>query len=576
MGELRSCCRPRVRPAGSAVLGLGLGLGLLLALGGACRPKPVPNDPDAHVPLATAPTWKNWSRNLVHRPALDGGAYYFTPTSRAELRTIVKNAAAAGVSLRVTGQRHSQPPLVASDNRDDPPATTRDWIVDLSCYHDLGPDGTLPVELDAEHHTVTVNAGVREDQVDAFLTEQDFMLQTVTAGGFFSIGGMTAVDVNGATIAAPIFAETASAFTIMGPDGEVTTIDASTPKVNGWSPLQFARVSLGSLGIVTAVTLDVVERPWATSLVGGRQDFQITDQATFVNAYRDLLTQHDRLESFYNPYSGGLLALWWDRDPAPADPVPNHGSAFATACTFAEDDLPGAPYEVPTEEQVAEKSEETVQLNGSREDATLLIDFALADIREQVRRADERHSDLWLEEAARVVFMSYFIELPAADDEGLGRVWAGIDAITQRLAPGDFLIAGPLEFRFIRAGDSALSATYSTNPDALFVNLDLLAFVPVESADRYPEAMLRFFADVEREWVALGGMPHNGKMYGFYDPGTDPGQATPPFHPAYLSDLALRRGERMEAFEAYRFTRDPGGLFCNEFLTALTLCSSGR
>jgi hypothetical protein len=55
---------------------------------------------------------------------------------------------------------------------------------------------------------------------------------------------MTSVDVHGATIAAPIFAETASAYTIMGPDGVVTTIDANTPSEGNWQPLQFARVSL--------------------------------------------------------------------------------------------------------------------------------------------------------------------------------------------------------------------------------------------------------------------------------------------------------------------------------------------
>ena len=38
-------------------------------------------------------------------------------------------------------------------------------------------------------------------------------------GGFFSIGGMTSVDVHGATIGAPIFAGTVSAFTILRADG---------------------------------------------------------------------------------------------------------------------------------------------------------------------------------------------------------------------------------------------------------------------------------------------------------------------------------------------------------------------
>ena len=42
------------------------------------------------------------------------------------------------------------------------------------------------------------------------------MLKTVTAGGFFSLGGITAVDVHGATVAAPIFADSVVAFNVMG------------------------------------------------------------------------------------------------------------------------------------------------------------------------------------------------------------------------------------------------------------------------------------------------------------------------------------------------------------------------
>ena len=57
-----------------------------------------------------------------------------------------------------------------------------------------------------------MNPGAREDDVDAFLTKHDLMFKTVTAGGFFSLGGMTSVDVHGGTVDAPIFAETASSF----------------------------------------------------------------------------------------------------------------------------------------------------------------------------------------------------------------------------------------------------------------------------------------------------------------------------------------------------------------------------
>jgi FAD/FMN-containing dehydrogenase len=212
--------------------------------------------------------WTNWSRNIE---APVNNENYFSPATLSQLQSIVTGAAANGVALRVSGQRHSQPPLVVADSRGGVPAESRKtWLVDLSCYADLGPNRDLRILLDPSGKKVTVNAGVREDELDAFLTAHQKMFRTVTAGGFFSLGGMTAIDVHGATVDAPIFAETASAFTIMGPDGAVTTLDANSPPVAGWKPIQFARVSLGALGIVTSVTLEVVERPWATTLKSGR------------------------------------------------------------------------------------------------------------------------------------------------------------------------------------------------------------------------------------------------------------------------------------------------------------------
>jgi FAD/FMN-containing dehydrogenase len=158
----------------------------------------------------------------------------------------------------VSGQRHSQPPLVVEDNRAAVPQTAKTYLVDMSCYADLGwPAQDQHIVLGPGKNQVTVNTGVREDELDAFLTQHNLMLKTVTAGGFFSLGGMTAVDVHGATLDAPIFAETVSVFNILLADGTITTIDAEASAVAGWSPLQFARVPLGGLGVVTSITIDV-------------------------------------------------------------------------------------------------------------------------------------------------------------------------------------------------------------------------------------------------------------------------------------------------------------------------------
>lgn len=525
----------------------------------------------------TSPQWKNWSGNLQH----DGQGYYFRPTNLAELQAILAQAIGAGRTVRVSGQRHSQPPLVVADDRSGPqPVPAGPYLVDMSCYVDIGSAG---IRLGPGPNQVTVNPGVREDDLDVFLAQNDLMFQTVTAGGFFSLGGMTAVDVHGATVAAPIFAETASAFTLVGPDGTQTVVDGSTRDAAGNPVLPFARVSLGALGIVTRITLDVLPCPSTRTLQGGKSRFRLANEKAFVQQYLDLLTGpfgHARLESFYTPYAASVglanfLALWWDLENGDGSSTP---SPVPTACNLSEQNQFGAPT-LGSLESYAASIIETSQYADSAYLALPLPPSAFAAIaldviESEVDAANRAHAELWLTKAMRVMFMSYFIELPALDAAGLSKVWKGLQVVGEIVTQnGNFHIAAPMEFRFVRAGDTPLSGTFSTEPDAVFVNLDLIGFVDAVPGDQYPDELLKFFATVERQWVAMGGLPHNGKMYGFYDP-TDPDSTSfaPPFHPNFLSFVTqqrVARGAPVKAFDAYRKARDPEGRFDNPYLQAL-------
>jgi FAD/FMN-containing dehydrogenase len=483
----------------------------------------------------------------------------------------------------VSGQRHSQPPLVVEDNRAAVPQTTKTYLVDMSCYADLGPDRIV---LGPGKNQVTVNTGVREDELDAFLIEHNLMLETVTAGGFFSLGGMTAVDVHGATQDAPIFAETVSAFNILLADGTVTTIDRKSSPVDGWSPLQFARVSLGGLGVVTSITIDVLERPWKTTLQGGAAELRLADKPAFVEKFKTLLVNHTRVETFFTPYATAwwpapnFLTLFWDvvTDPsskipnAPPDPPPDN------ACVLAGKQPPqyGAPYLTGIAKYGAEFAFKSQYFDSAiLEGAAVITAIATFQvIKPEVDTANESYSDLWLTGGVRVIFMSYYIPLPGLDDEGLGKAWDGLDVVSKIVTEdGNFHIAAPMEFRFVKGGDSAMSGAFTEDPEhTWFVNLDLIGFVEADQmASAYPAKLLQFFADVERKWVEMGGFPHNGKMYGFYDPADAPGtySKTGPFNPNFLAKLRKLRGARLEAFNAYRKGLDPNGLFYNEFLRNL-------
>jgi FAD/FMN-containing dehydrogenase len=553
------------------------------------------SNPNAKIPSPSAPTWQNWSGNLVHKPASDGGKYYFAPTNLTELKSVLAQVSKVrGAIIRVSGQRHSQPPLVAEDNRAAVPQTTKTYLVDMSCYADLGL-GADRIVLEGKNQ-VTVNTGVREDELDAFLIEHNLMLKTVTAGGFFSLGGMTAVDVHGATQDAPIFAETVSAFNILLADGTVTTIDGKSSPVDGWSPLQFARVSLGGLGVVTSVTIDVLERPWKTTLQGGTEELRLTDKRAFVEKFKTLLGKHTRVETFFTPYAAAwwpnpnFLALFWDvvtvTDPSkkipntPPEPPPDN------ACVLAGKQPPqyGAPYltgiaqfgaEIALQSQYFYSSilSPPPLIFGGAAEITAIATFQV--IKPEVAAANKLHSDLWLTGAVRVIFMSYYIPLPGLDDKGLDKAWDGLDVVSEIVTKeGNFHISAPMEFRFVKGGNSAMSGAFTEDPEhTWFVNLDLIGFVEADQmASAYPAKLLQFFAKVERKWVEKKGFPHNGKMYGFYDPtdkDPDSYSKTGPFNPNFLAKLRKLRGARLEAFSAYRKRLDPNGLFYNEFLRNL-------
>lgn len=535
------------------------------------------------------PYWQNWSGNVRHLPPTTGEPYCFTPRTLDELRAVLVQAKDKGVTVHACGQRHSQPPLVADDNRDAPTQAPNTYVIDMCCYVDVGEDG---IALGPGEHQITVNPGVREDAVDAFLAAHDLMFATVTAGGFFSIGGMTAVDVHGGTVEAPIFAETASSFTILGADGNLTTIDENTPLVDGWSPMQFARVSLGALGIVTRVVLDVLPRPFATTLQGGTKRYLLADKDAFIAKLASLLSgpsKHARMEVFYTPYATAptvrwlgqpnFLVLWWDVVDDPVTKTPNVAAVPQTACVLAHEGEFGAP----SLGGVAGYAAEYLRTSQYYSDPYDPLQFppiptsgftaiAMKEIESQAATASAAHSELWLAASSQAMFMSYFIELPDLGEAGLGKVWDSLDVVARRTIPikkGAFHISGPLEFRFVKAGTSAMAGTYSANPDAYFVNVDLIGFVESTTSAEYPQPLLQFFADVERDWVAMGGFPHNGKMYGFYDPTQAPGTSTPAFNKNFLAELRIRRGARLAAFDAYRRSRDPGGLFHNAFLRDL-------
>ncbi len=135
-----------------------------------------------------------------------------------------------------------------------------------------------------------------------------------------------------------------------------------------------------------------------------------------------------------------------------------------------------------------------------------------------------------------------------------GTAWMSCPKLSRKTATTG--IAAPMEFRFVKGGDTAMSRTFTEDPaeHTWFFNLDLIGFVEagIEGPSGYPAVLLRFFADVEGRWVEMEASHITARCARFYDPTTSTRQL-PLCRSALASwpTSARRQNARLEAFNAY-------------------------
>ncbi|TPX05951.1 FAD-binding protein [Schumannella luteola] len=168
----------------------------------------------------------NWGRNLVY-----SARELHRPTSVEQLRGIV----AASRGLRPLGTRHSFSAI----------ADTTGDLVDMT---------HLPrvFELDPDAQTVTVDAGIRYGELAPRLHDEGFALQNLGSLPHISVGGATATGTHGSGDANPPLSASVSAVELVTADGGTARLARGDDGFDG------AVVSLGALGLVTRLTLDLV------------------------------------------------------------------------------------------------------------------------------------------------------------------------------------------------------------------------------------------------------------------------------------------------------------------------------
>jgi alditol oxidase len=170
----------------------------------------------------------NWAGNVVY-----SAARFCSPSSVPELQELV----ASSRRIRARGTGHSFNAIAD---------TTGD-----SVSLDAMPPA---MSVDLEAQTVTVGAGVRYGQLAAYLQGHGLALPNLGSLPHISVGGACATGTHGSGRTNGVLATSVSAIDMVTADGSLTHLSR---EADG-DELAGSVISLGSLGVVTSLTLDVV------------------------------------------------------------------------------------------------------------------------------------------------------------------------------------------------------------------------------------------------------------------------------------------------------------------------------
>jgi FAD-linked oxidoreductase len=422
--------------------------------------------------------WRNWAGNVSARPQR-----VVAPASAAELAAVLRQAAEDGLTAKAVGSGHS---FTAA-------AVTEGVLI--------RPEGLTAIRsIDRAAGTVTAEAGVQLKQLNAALAAEGLSLTNMGDIMEQTVAGAVSTGTHGTGRDSGAIAAQITALELVTADGSVLTCSADeNPEV-----FAAARVGLGALGVISAVTFAVEP----VFLLTAREEPMPFDR---VMAEFDRLTaENEHFEFYWFPHTDSCNTKRNNRSQGPAAPVPAvrgwiddellSNGVFQAACALGA----AAPAAIPGIAKLSSRA---------------LSARSYTDIPYKVFTSPRR---------VRFVEMEYAVPREAA----VGAV-RELKAMVER---SDLRISFPVEVRVAPADDIALST--ASGRDSAYVAVHMYR------GSRYQE----YFTAVEKIMTERGGRPHWGKMH------TRDAE--------YLSAAYPRFAE----FTALRDRLDPGRLFANDYL----------
>ena len=423
-------------------------------------------------------TWRNWGGNVAARPARE-----VTPATVEELAAAVLRAAEDGLPVKAVGTGHSFTSIAATSG-----VLIRPQLL------------TGIRDIDRDAGTVTVLAGTPLKRLNLALAREGLSLTNMGDIMEQTVAGATSTGTHGTGRDSGSIAAQITALEMVTADGSVLTCSAKeNPEI-----FAAARIGLGALGIVTAITFAVEP----VFLLHAREEPMPLDRV--LTEFDELWAENEHFEFYWFPHTGSTTTKRNNRSAGPERPVsPLKGwfeDEFLSNGVFHAANWVGraVPATIPSIARVSSKA---------------LSARSYTDIPYKVFTSPRR---------VRFVEMEYAVPREAAVDT-LRELKAMVDRSPLR-------ISFPVEVRTAPADDITLST--ASGRDSAYIAVHMFRGTPYQ----------RYFTAAERIFTAHGGRPHWGKVH------TRDAE--------YLAGAYPRFGE----FTALRDRLDPERRFQNDYL----------
>ncbi|MGW0878414.1 D-arabinono-1,4-lactone oxidase [Streptomyces sp. NPDC002671] len=426
-------------------------------------------------------TWRNWGGTVTARPARQ-----VAPASVEELAAAVRRAREDGLKVKAVGTGHSFTSIAATDG-----LLIRPQLL------------TGIRNIDRDSMTVTVEAGTPLKRLNAALAREGLSLTNMGDIMEQTVSGATSTGTHGTGRESASIAAQIKGLELVLADGSVLTCSEEGTEEER-AVFAAARIGLGALGVVTAITFAVEP----LFLLTAREEPMPLDRV--LAEFDQLWAENEHFEFYWFPHTGSTNTKRNNRSAGPEQPVGQLAGwfedEFLSNGVFQVAQWVGraAPATVPAIAQISSKA---------------LSARTYTDIPHEVFTSPRR---------VRFVEMEYAVPRAALVDT-VRELKAMIDGSGLR-------ISFPVEVRTAPADDITLST--ASGRDSAYIAVHMYRGTPYQA----------YFTAAERIFTAHEGRPHWGKVH------TRDAEYFAQVYPRFAEFTALR--DRL----------DPERLFQNDYL----------